>query len=143
MKKLIVVSEDNQNNVLFRKFKDDKHFENTLFLFNDNIELYFTPFKNGDDVIRGYNRHNLLAKTISAGIPIGSLHDGPYTTLDYKTQEIINMAFRNIDKLIETYKYDKVCYFPDGDGGYHNNKIFMFNEEIKKYIMEKIDKICL
>lgn len=115
-------------------------FENTLFIYNDDIESINKYNKSkGNAVIRNYNKYNPLIKIPkSAGIPTGSRKKKEgFKELDSITKKYIDDGIENIKKLIKEYNYDKIV-FSENSHGKFGSGIFKVNESVIDYITKQI-----
>lgn len=121
-----------------------KEHENTLFLFNDNIEHQFNNKRGaGNAIMRQFNQyHPQLKKPKSMGIPTGSLSQGGFQQLDEPTKTIILNAFDRIKTILKAYKYDYIVYSVGKD---HptliGTSLFHVAMEVRVFITEMIYKL--
>ena len=117
-------------------------YKNSLFIFNDNEEHHSTVRKGGGNaVIRPFNKYNQnLEKTLSAGIPTGTMTRGGYDFLTTDAQKKIDVSVDEIIELIKTYNYDAIYYSVCS-----NNKlgtgIFKVDKSVIDYIDNKIQSL--
>ena len=113
-------------------------YNNSLFIYNDNIEHHLSNRKgNGNAIIRQYNKYSNLAKPRSAGIPTGTLTNGGFTELSEEVKTLIDDCITGIKELIVKYKYDTV-YFSMDENGKLGTSIFKVNKDVINYITEQI-----
>lgn len=126
----------------FKLMINSDKYQDTLFLYNDDIEnrtsSLVTKYTKGNAIIRKYNSfNNNLIKPRSAGIVTGSLKTKGFTTLDKKNIDLIDQSFSLIEFIIKEHKYHKVIFSGDKNNFIGSN-IFNLNHEIKIYITQKI-----
>jgi hypothetical protein len=134
---------------------------NTLYIFNDNMEDHMTPIQGGGNAaIRPYNQYQTNEpKCIrSAGVITGSLHltRGGFTdlytqiTLNNKTETchiIIDRSLSNISTLLNNGNYTHVKYSAGSRPTKSNpfpvlgNSIFILGEDVKIHIIKKLQQI--
>jgi hypothetical protein len=125
-------------------------YQDVLFLFNDNQEQFldFLDYLNnpsmgkfygcqaggGNAIIRPYQCVN---PPRAAGIPTGVNGEG-YTSL-HEAKPYIDAAFERIKRLLSTGLYRKLMYSAAEDGRSLGTSIFAPSDEIKEYIVNKIE----
>ncbi len=126
----------------FMWMKDQKEYNNSLFIFNDNTEYHNTNKRGGGNAImRKYNKYNTsLDKPISAGIPTGSLENGGFMEFNQEVKKIIDESFEEIKELITKYNYTEIIYSADKNGSLGTN-IFEVNKDVINYITNLIKSL--
>ena len=110
---------------------------NTLYIFNDNTIDHKSAKKGaGNAAIRPYNAYGKNKNIRSAGICTGD-HNGGFKVLNDRVKQIIRSNVFEIEKLLNTYKYNQIVFSSDGKQGL-GTSIFKVNDEVKKYILLKI-----
>jgi hypothetical protein len=117
--------------------------EDSLFIFNDNIEHHGTCRRGaGNAIMRRFNRHNPVGhKPKSAGIPTGSLETGGFMELNDEVKEHIDKAFVEIENLIKTFTYDKIYYSAETPNGILGTNLFFVCDDVLVYITTKIKEL--
>ncbi len=117
-----------------------EEFNNSLFIFNDNVEDHFNSKKGGGNaIIRKYNRHGELDKPRSAGIPTGSLENGGFDELNEITKYVVLSSIQEIKDLIQKYNYDTIIYAIDKKTGKLGTSIFDVDDDVIDYIDKQIN----
>lgn len=123
--------------------KDDEY-ENSLFIFNDNVQDHCTNRKGaGNAVIRPYNKYGLEYPR-SAGIPTGYRRErnGGFKTLTPEVKEIIDSAIQEIRELAAEHGYDTIYFSADPPVGKNRpllgTRIFIIGDDVKQYITDQI-----
>ena len=130
---------------MFGDFKwmcEQKEYEDSLFIFNDNEEYHNTNgYGIGNAIIRKYNKYNkTLSKPKSAGICTGTFKNKGYKELLEFNKNIIDNNIDEIKKLLEKYKY-KDIYYSVGKNNKLGTSIFKVGEDIIDYIDDQICKL--
>ena len=125
----------------FKWMIDQKEYENSLFIFNDNEQDHDTPNKGGGNAtIRPYNKHGYLTLGLpqprSAGISTGTLGKG-YESLSEGVKSHIDKCVDEIKDLLKHCQYNSIFFSVDKNQGLGTG-IFVVNEEVKKYIKTQI-----
>lgn len=117
---------------------DQKEYEGSLFIFNDNEEYHNSNRKGaGNAIMRKYNKYSHLEIPLSAGIPTGTLEYGGYTQLDSRTKAQIDSAINEIIELVNVYGYKRVYYSSEPDGML-GTSIFEVDIKVRKYITSRL-----
>ena len=112
--------------------------ENSIFIFNDNIEHNKTNRTGGGNAImRKYNKYSSLEIPKSAGIPTGSIRTGGFEKFNQNVKNIIDNAIDDIIELINLHKYTHLYYSAELTGEI-GTSIFVVNEKVTEYITYKI-----
>lgn len=109
-----------------------------LYLYYDNVEEFCTAYRGcGNLAIRPYNIHSLSYshRPLSAGIPIESRHNGGFKTLTKQAKAHIDLAFDDINKLIDDHHYKHII-FSTIDAKKHS-----VGKDVIEYITKKIYKL--
>lgn len=126
----------------FEYMIEQDEYNNSLFIFNDNIEDHFTDrMGGGNAVIRPYNKYGELDIPKSAGIPTGSLDYGGFQELSPEVKFIIKSSIQEIKDLIVKYNYKTIYYSQDKNTKKIGTSIFNVNEDVINYIDNKINKL--
>jgi hypothetical protein len=117
--------------------------EDSLFIFNDNIEHHATARRGrGNAIMRRFNIHNPEGmKPKSAGIPTGSMESGGFTELNELTRKHIDDSLEEIKHLIKTFDYKKIYYSAESPNGILGTNLFWVNEDVLVYITNKIKEL--
>ena len=126
----------------FKWMCEQKEFEDSLFIFNDNEEYHNTNgYGIGNAIIRKYNKHNTtLSKPKSAGICTGTLKNKGYEELSEYNKHIIDNNIDEIKQLIEKYKD---IYYSVGKNNKIGTSLFEVCEDVIDYIDEQICKLSI
>lgn len=121
----------------FKSMILDPKFENTLFLFNDNVRHHETTIRGGGNAsIRPYNEYSNLSKPRSAGIVTGDLNG--FQSLN-ECKELIDICFDQIQALIVTHEYKSLMYSTDSlEYPIIGSGIFTISSDVKSYITKRI-----
>ncbi len=110
---------------------------NALYIFNDNTVDHKSAKEGaGNAAIRPYNTYGNNKNIRSAGICTGD-ENGGFKVLDNRVKQIIRSNVFEIEKLLNTRKYNQIVFSSDGKNGL-GTSIFKVNDEVKKYILVKI-----
>lgn len=116
----------------------NKDYDDSLFIFNDNEEHHETCRQGaGNAIIRKFNKYSNLDVPRSIGIPTGTLNIGGYTTFDLETRNKIDNYFKELEELVEKYKYTRIYYSAESNG-LVGTSIFKVNHKVLEYITWKI-----
>lgn len=128
----------------FNMMCEQKEYEDSLFIFNDNEEYHNTNgYGIGNAIIRKYNKHNkTLSKPKSAGICTGTLKYKGYKELSEYNKNIIDNNINEIKKLIEKYEYKNI-YYSVGKNNKIGTSLFKVGEDVIDYIDEQICKLSI
>lgn len=127
----------------FYWMSQQKEYDNSLFIFNDNEEYHNTNKKGaGNAIMRKFNKYSNNNPPKSAGIPTGTLANGGYNKFTPEVKKIIDDSFEEIVELIETYDYNTI-YFSSEPNGILGTSIFNVNPKITKYITNKIYNLSI
>lgn len=115
-------------------------YQDSLFIFNDNIESK-TSYTNGggNASIRSYNINNPnINIPLSAGIPTGSVITRGFESLTETNKKYIDDSIEIIKELISKYKYKKIFYSAEKNG-LLGQSIFKISDDVVKYITNEIN----
>ena len=118
-------------------------YENTLFIFNDNIQdhNFFFP-GTGNAVARKYNKFNPNKFTRSAGISTGySTISGRFQCLDDTVLPFINHDLSEVNELLKTGNYKTVIYCSKIDGTFGTG-LFHVDQTVLDYILSELQNMC-
>jgi hypothetical protein len=118
---------------------------NTLYIFNDNEIHHETDIIGGGNaIIRQYNKYGYknhgYIKPRSAGICTGKFNSG-YKILNYNNKKIIDSCINSIKLTIKKYGYDTIKYSSKNSEGELGTGMFNVADDVKKYIIEQINKL--
>ena len=113
-------------------------YDDTLFIFNDNVESITSHSKGGGNaVIRVYNQYNpKISIPRSAGIPTGYKRGG-FNVLTPEVKKYIDDSIEKIEKIIIKYNYKKIIYSINKNGEL-GTEIFKVSDDVKRYILEQL-----
>lgn len=116
----------------------NKDYDGSLFIFNDNEEYHDTCRQGaGNAIIRKFNKYSNLEIPRSVGIPTGTLSEGGYKSFNLEVKNKIDGYFKELDELVEKYKYNKIYYSAELNG-LVGTSIFKVNRKVLEYITWKI-----
>lgn len=101
----------------FLWMRQQNKYSNSLFIFNDNEEQHKTSFSGGGNaVMRMFNKHSIMNKPLSAGIPTGTLDYGGYNKFTLEVKKTIDYTFEENIELIKIHNYSKIYFSSELDG---------------------------
>ena len=119
--------------------------ENSLFIFNDNVEDHLSSgFGMGNAAVRPYNRHGRYSSLPrSVGIPTGySRRAGGFTGLTPEIRKIIDDSIDEIRRLVIKHGYRRIFFSADSTKPGHRpqigTSIFKVNPEVISYITDSL-----
>lgn len=95
----------------FRKMITMKEFDDSIFLFNDNVEDWNDPQKTvggGSAIVRPYS--TLERGYRSAGFPTGWTTGVAFSRMDDQTRMVIDMSFERIVSTVHIQKYTRILF---------------------------------
>jgi hypothetical protein len=119
-------------------------YADALFVFNDNEEQWAAHRRNepagfvaggGNAVIRPYQRDGR-----AIGIPTGA-HGNGYRLLTDHVRSVIDMAIAGIGELLTSGRYKRVIYSAANESGELGTGIFQVADDIKRYIVKKLNEL--
>ena len=128
-------------NTDFKKMIVQPEYENTLFIFNDNVRDHVTNESGGGNAyIRKYNKYRTDdKKPQSAGISTGPGTTGlGFPSLDLTTKNVIDGEIQEIKNLIKRYKYNTVIWSQNKHTGKLGVAIFNPHQDVIDYITTQI-----
>jgi len=117
-------------------------YNDSLFIFNDNIEWHKLSFSSGGNAcVRNYNKYGEYKNyPQSAGISTGTFKDMGFKKLTPEVKEIIDNEINEIIELIKIHKYKRIFYSQDKliKTPKIGTKIFVVTDDVLDYILMKI-----
>ena len=103
--------------------------------------LTFTNREKGNAVIKKWNKYISPNNVHSAGICTGyTRKTGGFKNLTLLVKDIIDRDIQEIVELLKTGKYNKIKYSANQKGEL-GSKIFIIGPDVKKYIVDSIQKL--
>jgi hypothetical protein len=118
-------------------------YQNALYLYYDSIEE-LCAYNSGkfSSLIRQYNRFNPKNKyPKSAGIPIANRKKGGFQKLTKQISAYIDLAFNDIQELIDIYQYDNIIISIRDGKPY--NQLYCIADDVSDYILKKVNSLKL
>lgn len=117
-----------------------EEYDDSLFIYSDNIECFLSLSRKagaGNAIIRPY-RFAPDGYPRSSPIVTGSLANGGFSKLNDEAKNLIDQGINEIKDKIRKYKYKRVFYSAESPNGILGQRLFVIDDNVKKYITNQL-----